>query len=192
VRELQGPIASSDAELMRRIQSGDREAFAVLIDRHKDGLVNYLTVLARNRDRAEDLAQETFVRLFERSGRYLERGQFRPYLYRIGTNLLRTEERRARRRQKLLAMFSRNGHAEAPSPQKECLREEESRCVLRAIDGLPLRFRSPLLLREVEGWSYEEIGEALNLSEGTVKSRIYRARERLKALLVPYRNGGRP
>jgi RNA polymerase sigma-70 factor (ECF subfamily) len=176
---------------MRRTQAGDREAFASLIDRHKDRLVNYLTVLSRDRDRAEDLAQEPFVRLFERSARYEERGQFVPYLYRIGINLLRTEERKTRRRQFLLAMFSHNGHREVPSPQAEWLRNEESQCLFRALDGLPLRFRSPLLLREVEGWSYRDIGEALSLSAGTVKSRIHRARERLKALLGPYRNGGR-
>ena len=182
----------SDAELMRRTQSGDREAFAALVDRHKNCLVNYLTVLARDRDRAEDLGQEVFVRLFERSGGYEERGQFLPYLYRIGTNLLRTEERKARRRQILLAMFSRNGHRKVASPQAEWLREEESRHVLRALDGLPLRFRSPLLLRDMEGWSYEDIGKTLGLSAGTVKSRIHRARERLRTLLAPYWNGGRP
>jgi RNA polymerase sigma-70 factor (ECF subfamily) len=176
---------------MRRTQAGDREAFASLIDRHKDRLVNYLTVLSRDRDRAEDLAQEAFVRLFERTARYEERGQFASYLYRIGINLLRTEERKTRRRQVLLAMFSHNGHREVASPQAEWLRNEESQRLFRALDGLPLRFRSPLLLREVEGWSYQDIGEALSLSAGTVKSRIHRARERLKALLAPYRNGGR-
>lgn len=181
----------SDAELMRRTQSGDRDAFALLVDRHKSRLVNYLTVVARDRDRAEDLAQEAFVRLFERSARYRESGRFLPYLYRVGTNLVRTEERNDRRRRFLLAMFSRNGHDEVPSPQTEWLRNEESRWLLRALDRLPLPFRSPLILRELEGWSYEDIGEALGLSAGTVKSRIHRARKRLKALLDPYWNGGR-
>ena len=180
-----------DAELMSRVRTGDRQAFASLIDRYKHRLVNYLTALTRDRERAEELAQDTFVRLFEFRTRYEEQGQFAPYLYRIATNLMRSEDRKRRRRELLLHAFSRNGHDEAPSPQTELLREEAGARVAEAIQKLPLRYRSPLLLRDLEGWSYRDIASALHCREGTVKSRVHRGREQLRQLLAPYWNGGR-
>lgn len=180
-----------DAELMSRVGRGDRDAFATLVERHKNPLVRYLASLTRNRDRAEELAQDAFVRLFQRAHRYEERGQFAPYLFRIATNLLRTEERNRRRRELLLRAFSWNGAAEAPSPHAVLARDELSARLAEALSLLPLRYRSPLLLREMEGWSYGDIGRALGCGEGTVKSRIHRGRERLRRLLEPYWNGGR-
>ena len=179
-----------DAELMTRVRSGDREAFAQLVDRHKDGLVNYLTSLTRSRDRAEELAQESFLRLYQHSARYREQGQFVPFLFRIATNLLRSEERRARRWRLLSMKFSSNGHDPGPTPQARLLKKEASEHVTRALAELPLKYRSPLVLREIEGWSYRDIASALGCGEGSVKSRINRGRTRLRHLLGPYWNGG--
>ncbi len=187
-------MSDGDAELMSRVQTGDRGAFAVLVDRHKHRLVNYLSTLTRDRDRAEELAQDTFIRLFESAGRYDERGQLVPFLFRIATNLLRSEDRKKRRREVLLHMFSGNGHHRSDngtSPQEELLRKEVGQRVKKALAGVPLRYRSPLVLREMEGWSYRDIASALNCREGTVKSRIHRGREELRRLLEPYWNGGR-
>jgi len=185
------PLA--DQELMRRVQNGDKEAFAALVERHKAPLVRVLTALARDRDRAEEVAQDAFVRLFELSHRYQERGQFKPYLYRIATNLLRTEDRKRRRHAILLKAFGGNGaHEVAPSPQIVCLRDELSVRLTQALSALPLRYRSPIVLRELEGWSYTDIARAMSCGEGTVKSRIHRGRERLRQMLEPYWNGGRP
>ncbi|MFP5289355.1 MAG: RNA polymerase sigma factor, partial [Thermoanaerobaculia bacterium] len=75
-----------DAGLMDRVRSGDRDAFSDLVERHKDAVVNYVTRLTGNRDRAEDLAQETFLRLFRSAGGYTEQGLLRAYLFRIATN----------------------------------------------------------------------------------------------------------
>jgi len=178
---------------MRRVQNGDKEAFAEIVERHKTPLVRFLTALSRDRDRAEEVAQDAFVRLFELSHRYQERGQFTPYLYRIATNLLRTEDRKRRRRAILLKAFGGNGtHEVAPSPQVVCLQDELSLRLAEALSALPLRYRSPILLREMEGWSYTDIARAMSCGEGTVKSRIHRGRERLRRLLEPYWNGGRP
>jgi RNA polymerase sigma-70 factor (ECF subfamily) len=186
--------APGDAELVARMQDGDRTAFAMLIDRHKHRLVNYLTRLIRDRDRSEELAQDTFVKLFEHRARYQERGQFLAYLYRIATNLARSAERKRRRQALLLQVFTSNGNGHrdpVPSPQAKLLRDELSVRVDEALEALPLRYRSPLLLREIEGWSYKDIAVALRCREGTVKSRIHRGREQLRALLAPYWNGGR-
>ena len=186
-------MSDGDAELMSRVRTGDRGAFAVLVNRHKHRLVNYLSTLTRDRDRAEELAQDAFIRLFESADGYEERGQLVPFLFRIATNLLRSEDRKRRRREVLLHMFSRNGHRNenGTNPQEELLRKEVGLRVTEALAGVPLRYRSPLVLREMEGWSYRDIASALNCREGTVKSRIHRGREELRRLLEPYWNGGR-
>jgi RNA polymerase sigma-70 factor (ECF subfamily) len=183
--------AVEDGQLMRRVQAGDRDAFAVLVERHQNSLVRYLTALTRDRSRAEEIAQDAFVRLFENSRRYEERGQFVPYLFRIATNILRTEDRTRRRRQLLLLAFSANGHETSRNecPQAACLRDELGARLSEALSALPLRYRSPLLLREMEGWSYTDIARAMSCGEGTVKSRIHRGRERLRRALSPYWNG---
>lgn len=180
----------SDAELMARVQAGDRAAFADLVDRHKDAVVNYLTRLAGDRDRAEDLAQETFLRLFRTAADYDERGYLRAYLFRIATNLVRSEERRQRRFHLLLPFLrGGRGHAEPAGPSG-VLRRELHRQVSTALADLPLRYRVPLVLHEIEGWAYSDIARELGCREGTVKSRIHRGRQHLKQRLEPYWKGG--
>lgn len=180
----------SDAELMSRVQAGDRDAFTDLVERHKDAVVNYLTRLAGDRDRAEDLAQETFLRLFRTAADYDERGYLRAYLFRIATNLVRSEERRQRRFH-LLLPFLRGGreHTEPAGPSG-VLRRELHREVSAALAALPLRYRVPLVLHEIEGWAYSDIARELGCREGTVKSRIHRGRQHLKQRLEPYWKGG--
>lgn len=175
---------------MDRVQSGDRQAFVFLVDRHKHRLINYLTAMTRDRDQAEDIAQEAFVRLFTHSARYEERGQFVAYLYRIATNLLRAQERTRKRRELLLARFARSSRDNPSSPQDTLLHDEMEQRVADAIARLPLRYRAPLLLHEIEGWPYRDIAEALECREGTVKSRVHRGRDKLRELLTPYWNGG--
>ncbi len=182
----------ADSELFAQTQRGDRAAFAMLVNRHKHRLVNYLTGIVRNRERSEELAQDVFLKLYQNRGRYQERGQFLPYLYRIATNLARSEERKRRRRELLFRTFSSNGNgrgAPVPTPQAELLNNELSTHLAHAIEALPLRYRSPLLLREIDGWSYRDIAAALRCREGTVKSRVHRGRERLRRALAPYWNG---
>jgi RNA polymerase sigma-70 factor (ECF subfamily) len=178
-----------DAAQMARVRSGDRDAFTDLVDRHKDAVVNYLTRLTGNRDRAEDLAQETFLRLFRSAGSYTEQGLLRGYLFRIATNLVRSEERREKRLRLLLPFFGRQDHAE-PAASSGLLRQEMHREVTAAVAQLPLRYRVPLVLHEIEGWAYSDIARALGCREGTVKSRIHRGRQHLKERLAPYWQGG--
>jgi RNA polymerase sigma-70 factor, ECF subfamily len=178
-----------DATQMAQVRSGDRDAFADLIDRHKDAVVNYLTRLTGNRDRAEDLAQETFLRLFRSAGSYSEQGLLRGYLFRIATNLVRSEERREKRLRLLMPFLGRQEHAEPAAPSG-LLRRELHREVSAAVAQLPLRYRVPLVLHEIEGWAYADIAQALGCREGTVKSRIHRGRQHLKERLAPYWQGG--
>ena len=178
----------SDAELMARVREGDREAFADLVDRHKDAVVTYLARLTADRDRAEDLAQDAFLRLFRAAGDYVEQGFLRAFLFRIATNLVRSEERRAQRLRLLMPFFPRQEHAE-PAAASGLLRRELHREVGAALAKLALRYRVPLVLHEIEGWTYVDIAQELGCREGTVKSRVHRGRQQLKKRLEPYWNG---
>jgi len=178
--------AIRDAELMIRVRQGDRDAFAALVDRHKDAVVGYLARLTGNRDRAQDLAQETFLRLFRAADSYVEQGYLRAFLYRIATNLLRSEERREQRLKLLLPFLSRKGEHIEPAAPSGLLERELHREVSAALASLPLRYRVPVVLHEIEGWSYVDIARELDCREGTIKSRIHRGRQQLRTKLEPY------
>jgi len=186
---------ASDANLMERVRSGDRSAFSQLVDRHKDAMVNYLTRLTGCRERAEDVAQDTFVRLHASASRYREAGRFSGYLYRIATNLVRQEERRKKRWRLLAPLLApagsngSNGHHPAPEAQASLLQREVHDQLHRAVAGLPLHYRVPVVLRDIEGWSYADIARLTGWREGTVKSRLSRARQQLRTKLLPYWNG---
>ncbi|HVS62807.1 MAG TPA: sigma-70 family RNA polymerase sigma factor [Thermoanaerobaculia bacterium] len=181
--------ARRDARLMAEVKQGDAHAFEQIVDGHKDSLVNYLSRLTRCRDRAEEYAQEAFVRLYQNADRYDERGLLAAYLFRVATNLVRTDERRRKRWRLLVPFIERDDRSREPSPQREVLHEEASNVVAEAIAQLPLHFRAPLVMREIEGWSYQEIAEALGCRIGTVKSRINRAKAQLRERLERYWQG---
>jgi RNA polymerase sigma-70 factor (ECF subfamily) len=179
---------TSDGDLIARVKSGQTAAFAEIVDRYKDCLVGYLYRLIGNHERAEDVAQEAFLRLYQRSGNYQERGQLKAYLFRIATNQLRSEQRRAFRWDRIrgLLLPSNGG---PPAQERSLLEDELRQQLLEAIAALPLRYRTALVLREIEGWRYRDISETLGCSEGTVKSRIHRGRSLLKRKLAPYWQG---
>ncbi len=188
-------MAINDLELLTRSRARDEHAFAQLVDQHKDQMVNYLARLTGCRDRAEDIAQETFVRFYKQIHKYREEGTLTAYLFRIATNLVRSEERRKRRWQMLepiLAYGDRSNGTAPATPQADALASEEHRQVTRALAALDVLYRAPLVLREIEGLSYREIATTLGCTEGTVKSRLHRGRQLLKEELTPYWNGGRP
>jgi RNA polymerase sigma-70 factor (ECF subfamily) len=179
----------TDAALMARVAAGDAAAFAQVVDRYKDPLVGYLARMTNCRDRAEEFAQETFLRLYQNARRYRERGHLSAYLYRIATNLLRSDERRRRRFRLIEGWIVRSERCPEPSAQGHALHREATDLVAAAIHELPATFRAPLVLREIDGWSYAEIARALGCRVGTVKSRIHRAKAQLRQALEPYWNG---
>jgi RNA polymerase sigma-70 factor (ECF subfamily) len=180
---------TSDGRLLKQAKAGDDEAFARLVDRHKDALIAYLTRLTGDRTKAEDLAQEAFLRVYERSS-YEERGLFKAYLFRIATNLLRSQQRRAQRWERLRNLIrSQSGFRTEPSQERRLLRLEAREALGRALAALPLHYREPLVLHDIDGWRYQEISEALGCREGTVKSRIHRGRRLLREALTPLAKG---
>lgn len=185
----------TDAELMAATRDGCRRSFGVLVDRYKDPLVGYLTRLTGSPERAEDLAQEAFLRLYQNADGYDERGRLQGYLYTIAGNLLRSQERRRRVWNTLLPFLAppttSNGfHLEEAAGERRVLQRELGRELARALAELPLHYRVPLVLYEIEEWSYDDIAEHVGCRPGTVKSRLHRARQRLQKALAPYWNEG--
>lgn len=180
----------TDDALMQRVRDGDDDAFAEIVDRYKDPLVNYLTHLARSRERAEEIAQDAFVRLYDNASKYRQRDRLGPYLYRIATNLLVSAIRRERRWALLMPRLAASTPRSAVAPDRELLESEIQRLVSGALGGLPLKYRAPLVLFEIEEWTYDAIATALGVRIGTVKSRISRARELLRRRLAPWWTGG--
>jgi RNA polymerase sigma-70 factor (ECF subfamily) len=182
-------LAAPDANLMQRVCEGDAEAFGALVARYGDRVVGYLCRLTGSRARAEDLAQETFLRLYEKRHLYREQGQLAAFLYRMATRLLASEQRRLARRELFSRLFLAPEPA-APTQQRDVLANEAQRQVTEALASLPLAWRAPLVLHLVEGLSYPEIGQVLGCREGTVKSRLSRGRAALRQKLAGYFDGG--
>jgi RNA polymerase sigma-70 factor (ECF subfamily) len=188
----------SDHSLLEAARTGDEAAFAELVRRYRNQITNYVYRLTNDYDSAVDLAQETFMRVYRAADRYQATYAFSTYIYRIATNLAISELRQRKRRRlvSLTGFFQteeREGERAELDPadrrplQDVTLVEDERRAVIaRAIATLPEKYRAPLVLRDIEERSYEEIGRILEMSEGTVKSRISRARTFLRDKLQGY------
>jgi RNA polymerase sigma-70 factor, ECF subfamily len=179
----------TDDALMQRVREGDDDAFAEIVDRYKNSLGNYLTHLVRSRDRAEEIAQDAFVRLYQNASKYKEQERLGPYLFRIATNLVVTEVRREKRWSLLLPRLNASTNQSAPAPDTTLFTDEIQQQVSAALERLPVKYRAPLVLFEIEEWSYDEIAKALDIRCGTVKSRISRARDLLRKHLAPWWRG---
>ena len=183
----------SDHALLEASRAGDEAAFAELVRRYRDRITSYICRMTGDYDGAVDLAQETFVRVFRAAERYRTDYAFSTYIYRIATNLAISEMRKRHRRRVIsLTGLFRGGGNEAAREEAfdvpdartlqdaELIEAERRRAVTRAIATLPERYRAPLVLRDIEGKCYEEIAGILDTNEGTIKSRISRARALLR------------
>lgn len=189
---LQGDVPS-DHQLIEATKNGDETAFAEIVERYKNPLTNYLYRFLNDQEEAVDLAQETFVRVYFAVERYHTAYAFSTYIYRIATNLAISEIRRRKRRRliSLTGLFSNDpdDSTEFQPPDKSRLPDdhfddsETGRAIASAIAALPVKYRAPIVLREIEGLAYEEIANILGLGLGTTKSRINRARGLLRGKL---------
>jgi RNA polymerase sigma-70 factor (ECF subfamily) len=186
----------SDHQLIEIVKNGDESAFSQIIDRYRNPLTNYLFRMLGDYEEAVDLAQESFVRVYFALERYHTEYAFSTYIYRIATNLAISEIRRRRRRRLLsLATFFNNDDDESQEfqppdlralPDAELIDAERKRAIEKAIAALPDKYRAPIVLREIEELSYEEVANVLGLGLGTTKSRISRARALMREKLKGY------
>ena len=170
----------TDEQLMSAAAAGDMDAFEQLVRRHQQGAINVAFRLLGNADRAEDTAQEAFLRVLESAPRYRPTASFRTYLYRILTRLCIDQYRRRQpTTHGALDTFS-NGDETA---LETLLRRERAGRVRQAIERLPVRQRVALVLQHYEGLSYEEIAAVMKCSTSSVDALLVRAKRKLKAWL---------
>jgi RNA polymerase sigma-70 factor (ECF subfamily) len=186
----------SDHELIEATKAGDQDAYAEIVTRYRNPITNFLYRFLNDYEEAVDLAQETFVRVYFAIDRYHTQFAFSTYIYRIATNLAISELRRRKRRKlmSLTGLFQSEEDSEVefqPADERmlqdaELVEDERSRTIARAIAALPEKYRIPIILRDIEGKTYDEVAEIMGLGLGTTKSRISRARGLLKDKLQQY------
>jgi RNA polymerase sigma-70 factor (ECF subfamily) len=190
------PILSlSDEDLMARAALDDDQAFTELVRRYQSRVVHLVSRLLNDRQVSEDIAQEVFVRVHLHRKNYRTGSKFSTWLFTIAANLAKNEIRRRKRRrnwssldemQETLKDASLQFADPRANREDDLEREQLSGVVGQAITTLPERYRIALVLRDIEGLAYEEIGLALKIPGGTVRSRINRARLMLKKKLEPW------
>ena len=186
-------IEDPDRDLIVRWQAGDESAFEELIRRHESRVYRLLYRMMGNKEDAEDLTQETFLSLHRHGHRFRAEARFSTFVYRVAANAALNRRRslgRGRARVDKLKVRQEAGDdlPSAPrNPEDATLGSELSGHVREALDQLSPSLRMPVILYDIEGLAYGEIAKVLGIAEGTVKSRIHRARqalrERLKDLL---------
>ena len=184
----------SDEKLMLECSKGDMSAFELLVRRYQDALVNYINFTINDYHRAEDLTQETFLRVFKSANRYEPKSTFKSWLYTIATNLAKNELRNRRRRKTyfLEDMVAENEdvyHSEYMidtrfQPDILYEKKEQQQLIKKTLNKLPENQRLALTLVTYQELTYEEISEILECSVGAVKSLIHRARQNMKGLLL--------
>ena len=176
----------TDEELIARFQNGDAYAFDLIVRRYKDPLLNFIYRFLGDLVESEDIVQETFYRVYKNKHYYKEVAKFSTWIYTIAGNLAKTELRRRKRRR----VFSIHKETAAEKeldlpdlssdPEKEVNTVVTEKIIHKAITSLPQKFRQVIVLRDIQGFSYEEISGIIKVPLGTVKSRVNRARLKLQ------------
>jgi RNA polymerase sigma-70 factor (ECF subfamily) len=186
----------SDVALMLALQEGDREAFERLLRRYQEPVQNLAYRFLGDRDEAEDLTQDIFLKVYRARSGYRPEAKFTTWLYRIASNacLNALRARKHRRRLSLDEIASKDerhgspgiGDSKVSAPPAALVRSETAERVRAVVNGLPDSQRLAIVLNRFHGLSYEEVAQAMDLSVMAVKSLLFRARERIKERLAPY------
>ena len=178
-----------DGELVRRARAGDAAAFGTLVERYQGRILRLVRGLVPEHD-AEDVAQDAFLKAFRKLHEFDERARFYTWVYRIASNAALDWRKRERYRRHGDLPVGPEGEDAAPShepgPTAIARRHELATAIDRAIAALPGHYHEIVVLREVQNLSYEEIAEVLGISKGTVESRLFRAREKLRETLAEW------
>lgn len=184
---------SSDLALVQRVKQGDRSAFDLLVAKYQHKILNLIMRYVRDPSEAMDVAQEAFLKAYRAVPAFRGDSAFYTWLYRIAINTAKNHLVAAKRRP--MSFDFELGESESfepfaalrdiDSPEHLALTDEIGEVINKAIEELPEELRTAILLRELEGMSYEEIAEAMDCPVGTVRSRIFRAREAIDRNLKP-------
>lgn len=183
----------TDEELVRRVQAGDKKAFDVLVLKYQHKIVNLVSRYVHDPSTALDVAQEAFIKAYRGMANFRGDSAFYTWLYRIAINTAKNYLVSQSRRtpdfevdaQDAEQMGGESALKEYATPEGEMMSDEIREAVQEAIGGLPEDLRIAITLRELEGMSYEEIAQTMGCPIGTVRSRIFRAREAIDRTLRP-------
>lgn len=185
--------ATADAALVAATLAGDRDAFGLLVTRYQDRLFNTLVRIGASREDAADVVQEAFVQAYTKLASFQGASQFYTWLYRVAMNISISRRRRKRPTASLDAAREATGDEpadRAAGPEGTAVSHERVAIVRTALAHLGEEQRRILVLREIDGASYEEIAEILELPIGTVRSRLFRARMQLREKLEGVEESG--
>ena len=191
-------MARSDVQLMLDVKAGDEQSFALLLQRYRSPLVNFLYRMVRNREQAEDLAQEVFIRVYRARADYVPSAKFTTWLFRIATNLALNSVRDTRH-QRMEVSLHAPATADAedgddrtldiadkhPDIEQHLVEKARKEMIRHAIDKLPEKQRAAVLLHKYQELDYGEIAKILACSESALKSLLFRAYESLRVELAP-------
>jgi RNA polymerase sigma-70 factor, ECF subfamily len=191
-------MARSDVQLMLDVKAGDEQSFALLLQRYRSPLVNFLYRMVRNREQAEDLAQEVFIRVYRARADYVPSAKFTTWLFRIATNLALNSLRDTRHQRMEISLDApvtadaEGGDERAldvadkhPDIEQHLVEESRKTMIKHAIDKLPEKQRAAVLLHKYQELDYGEIAKILSCSESALKSLLFRAYETLRVELAP-------
>jgi RNA polymerase sigma-70 factor (ECF subfamily) len=179
-------------QLIQKALKGDEKAYNALLKRYQHGIYNMIYQMIKNKEETEDLVQETFIKAFHSLDSYNDQYAFSTWLYKIAFNNCIDSIRKRKLRtfsidQTIVLKEGEVRHqipAESPGPEGKLLFLERKKLIQKAVNSLPERYRRVIILRHQEDRSYDEISEILGIPLGTVKARIFRAREMLKKKLM--------
>jgi RNA polymerase sigma-70 factor, ECF subfamily len=184
-----------DAELVQRVQAGDKQAFNLLVSKYQRRVIRLLSRLIRDPAEIEDVTQEAFIKAYRALPNFRGDSAFYTWLYRIAVNTAKNYLAAQGRRPRTISEFPGGEDGESfeamdvlednNTPESAMLTRQVAETVNRAIEALPEDLRTAITLREIEGLSYEEIAQAMSCPIGTVRSRIFRAREAISEQLKP-------
>jgi len=181
----------SDEDLMLRFQNGDENSYSELVERYKNKLMNHIFYYMKDRESAEDIVQDTFVRVYLNKDKYKEIAKVSTWIYTIAINLAKTALSRSGKMNSF-SITGKDGENDYEIKDKhsstdgDVLKNELSDIIMSSIDSLEDKFREIVMLRDIDEMSYEEIAALLNIPTGTVKSRLNRARLNLRDALTDY------
>lgn len=169
-----------DFSLIKRFIDGDESIFSELVKRHKEKVRNIIYMTLSSSDSVDDIAQEVFITVYRHLKKFRFESQFSTWLYRITINKCKDNLRKKKIRRIFIPLDNEE-------PVFESINEDTDikQIVQNAIATLPDKLRIPIVLKDLEGFSYQEIADTMNCGLGTIKSRIFRAREALKITLKP-------
>jgi RNA polymerase sigma-70 factor (ECF subfamily) len=184
----------SDLLLVEQVRAGDKRAFGLLVEKYRRKIIRLISRMVRDPDEMEDVAQETFIKAYRALPQFRGEAAFYTWLYRIAVNTAKNHLVSRRKDMPTVSEQAANDEDEPDdrlvaqdigTPESELISKQVAIAVNQAVDALPEELRQAITLREIEGLSYEEIAESMGCPIGTVRSRIFRAREAIAAKLRP-------